>query len=75
MSNTGRGKVSEIKPHTPYRKSIVQDTTSVPGKVRYLHATKGWRTTRIVQVSMLPFWQCIVRAQVHHAKQQKLATA
>lgn len=58
--------VASVKKGTPYRKSIIQDVTSKPGKVRYYHATKGWRTRTITeQPNMLRFWQVIANAQMH----------
>jgi hypothetical protein len=59
------GPVASVKKGTPYRKSIIQDVTSIPGKVRYYHATKGWRVRTITeQPNIMRFWQTIARAQM-----------
>lgn len=67
MSNPQR-PVGYVRKHTPWRKTLHQDVTSIPGKVRYLHVTKGWRVRTIVeQPTIVPFLQTIARAQQHHA--------
>lgn len=65
MSNPKR-PVGSVKKHTPWRKTLHQDVTSIEGKVRYLHVTKGWRVRTIVdQPTVMPIFAALHRAAQH----------
>lgn len=59
-----RREVQGVAPHTPNRKCIKQRLTLMGDRVFYLHVTRGWKTRKIVEVSMQPFCKAIARAQL-----------
>ena len=62
-----RRAVQGVAPHTPNRKCLRGFISPTGTRSFYLHVTKGWKTRRIVEVSMQPFYAAIARAQLHKA--------
>ena len=62
-----RRAVQGVAPHTPNRKCLHQKLTIMGDRVFYLHVTKGWRTRKVIDVSMQPFYAAIARGQLAKA--------